>query len=85
MVYPSAKWKQLAIQIMVAVDFLKAYDSALLKASLLYVGLLLPYVSLLSVMVGLVLFCVGGGLVLDVVWETAGRASLTIAEYGAQN
>ena len=50
---------------MVAMDFQKAHDSvsfAMLRVSLLYIGLPLSYVEvLMSVMLGPVLFCVGKG------------------------
>ena len=69
-IYARAEWERLPDQIMVAVDFQKAYDSVtftLLRVTLIHLGLPLDYVGLLmSVSAGPVLFCVGRGFVADV-------------------
>ena len=60
------EWEARLEQVMVAVDFQKAYDSVsfpFLRVALGYVGLPASYVSLLlSIMEGKMLFCVGRGL-----------------------
>ena len=62
-VYARSEWERLPEQIMVAVDFRKAYDSVtftMMEASLRFLGLREQYVKLLlSVMAAPVLFCVG--------------------------
>ena len=67
LMFARSEWEAHPDQIMVAIDFQKAYDSVtfpMLKVSLLYVGLPEAYVSvLMSVMSGPVMFCVGKGFV----------------------
>ena len=62
-IFARLEWERLPEQIMVAVDFRKAYDSvtfSLMEASLLFLGMQAMYVRvLLSVMAGPILFCVG--------------------------
>ena len=61
-IFARSEWEQLPEQIMVAVDFRKAYDSVtfnLMEATLMFLGMQAIYVRvLLSVMAGPILFCV---------------------------
>ena len=65
-IYARAEWERLPDQIMVAVDFQKAYDSVtftLLRVTLIHLGLPLAYVGLLmSVSAGPFYFAWGGAL-----------------------
>ena len=70
LLYARPGWERLPDHIMVAVDFQKAYDSlsfAMLRLSLLYIGVPAAYVTqMMSVVSGLMLFCVPRGFVPDV-------------------
>ena len=67
LLFARSEWERNPDQIMVAIDFQKAYDSVtfpMLTVSLLYVGLPVAYVRvLMSVMSGPIMFCVGRGFV----------------------
>ena len=69
-IFARAEWERLPDQVMVTVDFQKAYDSVtftLLRVTLIHLGLPLDYVGLLmSVSTGPILFCVGRGFVANV-------------------
>ena len=62
-IFARSGWERLLEQIMVAIDFQKAYDSvsfALMRTTLQFLGLREEYVNLLlSVMMAPILFCVG--------------------------